>query len=520
MVNPSPESGFSLRRLALAGLTVIVLLQVGLSLLASWNAPQITNRLQLYQTDLVLRASEAQMPDPQGNGSYSLSATLLGETPLKVALDQYQEVRESAQTNLQRLQTQLQRNEVPTKALVLQAAIQEQQASLHQLDLRLGMLHVVQGEVQKGLETWEPLLARLSAEVPARAAAVAIADTTRVLISLWQEPPSLLPSAEPILQEHLDGWFRYQALTRLYTLQQRTDALQPLQAEAQAIAQQTLTKLALVSLAPLLGSLIGIGLLLTLVIQRISRGKDALLAQNGDTPWVVPWSWDVVLQVLIAGFFFIGQLILPQLLRALIASGLNFSAFGTRAQAFSVLTTYGLMSLTTLGILVLSIRDHLPLSQDWFRFKGSNWLWWGSGGYLVALPLMILISLVNQQIWQGEGGSNPLLQIVLEERDPIALGIFLFTAAIAAPLFEEVLFRGFLLPSLTRYMSVSWAILLSSLIFAVAHLSLSEVLPLAVLGIILGVTYTRSRNLLSSILLHSLWNSVTMIGLFILGSGT
>jgi len=55
-------------------------------------------------------------------------------------------------------------------------------------------------------------------------------------------------------------------------------------------------------------------------------------------------------------------------------------------------------------------------------------------------------------------------------------------------------------------------------VFAVAHLSLSEVLPLAVLGGVLGVVYTRSRNLLAPMLLHSAWNSITMLGLFLLGS--
>jgi hypothetical protein len=44
------------------------------------------------------------------------------------------------------------------------------------------------------------------------------------------------------------------------------------------------------------------------------------------------------------------------------------------------------------------------------------------------------------------------------------------------------------------------------------------VLPLMTLGIILGFIYSRSRNLLAPILLHSLWNSATMISLFILGS--
>ena len=76
---------------------------------------------------------------------------------------------------------------------------------------------------------------------------------------------------------------------------------------------------------------------------------------------------------------------------------------------------------------------------------------------------------------------------MLEERDPVALGMFFFTAAVAAPVFEEILFRGFLLPSLTRYMPIWGAIGLSSLIFSAAHLSFSEVLPLTVLGTIFRV---------------------------------
>jgi hypothetical protein len=102
----------------------------------------------------------------------------------------------------------------------------------------------------------------------------------------------------------------------------------------------------------------------------------------------------------------------------------------------------------------------------------------------------------------------------------VALAIFFLTAAVAAPLFEEFLFRGFLLPSLTRYMPVWGAITLSSLFFAIVHLNLSEILPLATLGMVLGVVYTRSRNLLAPMLLHSLWNGGTLLSLFLLGSGS
>jgi uncharacterized protein len=73
---------------------------------------------------------------------------------------------------------------------------------------------------------------------------------------------------------------------------------------------------------------------------------------------------------------------------------------------------------------------------------------------------------------------------------------------------------------LTRYLSVTTSIVVSGSLFAIAHLSLAEFLPLATLGIILGVVYTRSRNILAPMLLHSLWNSGTLLSLFVLGSGT
>lgn len=171
-----------------------------------------------------------------------------------------------------------------------------------------------------------------------------------------------------------------------------------------------------------------------------------------------------------------------------------------------------------LSVLYLSIKSFFPLPTDWFKLTNKNWFWWGLGGYLTAIPLVFFVSLLNQQIWQGKGGSNPLLMLALESQDKFALIIFFITASIAAPIFEEIIFRGFLLPSLTRYMSVGSAIVVSGIIFAIAHLSLAEALPLAVLGIILGIVYTRSGCLLASIMVHSLWNSGTLFSLFLLGS--
>lgn len=328
----------------------------------------------------------------------------------------------------------------------------------------------------------------------------------------------MLPDAQQVIQANLDGWFRDRALAQLYQLQQREEALQTLQAAKQAHAEQALLELAIIGTIPAVTGLIGLGLLVYLGIQWLRKGKESLLAKNEDTAWSTPWTGETVWQVFIVGFFLMGQLIIPLLLSVLSVKPIGA---GIRIQAVYVLVNYLLLALGGLGVLYLSIKSFFPLPEDWFRFnlRGKWWLW-GLGGYCAALPLVIIVSLINQRLWQGQGGSNPLLSLALQAQDQVALGIFFFTAAIAAPFFEEFLFRGFLLPSLTRYLPVWGAIVVSSLLFAVAHLSLSEILPLTVLGMVLGVVYTRSRNLFAPMLVHSLWNSGTLLSLFILGSSS
>lgn len=520
----------TLKRILLSFITLLVAFLVGSSLISSFNEPQVTSRLQLYQTDLLLQATE-------WNGGEILEAedlqavrnSLLGEKPLKTAVKQYQEVREEAQENLTRSRTQLQQQtpdpanllpdqppEVEQAAPVpstqkLQRVIQQLQPLVEQLDLRIGLLRAEMGQLQAAQTLWSDLQTDAAQISPSPEA-----QTAAILSGLWQEPPQIGQNAETIINQNLEGWFRFQALERLYTLQQRDTALAAIQAAQQEAAEQTFIQLATISFLPGLGVLIGIGLSLFLIAQAFLKGKQSLLARNWGEGWTVPWDGETIWQVLIVGFFFVGQVVLPLILGGL---GLSGGQFSGRSRAFYSLAYYLLMASGGILVLVWSIRSYLPLPEGWFRFKWlSGWPFWGLGGYFVALPLMIGVSIVNQQIWQGQGGSNPLLQTVLEEGDMLALLVFFLTAAIAAPLFEETLFRGFLLPSLTRYMSQGWAIVASSFLFAIAHLSLSEVLPLMTLGMVLGFVYTRSRNLLSPMLLHSLWNSATMIGLFILGN--
>ncbi|MEM9213066.1 MAG: type II CAAX endopeptidase family protein [Cyanobacteria bacterium P01_F01_bin.150] len=533
----------TLRQGILSILTVVVLLFLaGPALISSIQEQQITDRLELHQTDLLLQASELKLAGDDGQFGQQfgpLQMALVGKKPGETALKAYQDTRKTAQKNLEALQTKakeleeslasssdnldaktdsslLLSSELTPQELQIKSIrtkLFDQERLINQLKINIGILHAYQGDLESARTSWSSLSESF------------IDNRTlgSLLVQLWSNPPEVSAEMEPQIQRQLTGWFRDRALTRLYDLQQDADALATLQKEEQAIAQQTVKKLALLSVGPVLGCIVGIGLIVFLVVQRVINGQDAMLAEGNAQTWETPWNWEITWQVVVVGFFIVGQVIVPLFFEAFKPTIAQLGAMaglgGGRITAISTLTIYSLMSIATLAVLYVSIKKYQPFEKNWFRINlQEKWWLWGFSGYMVAIPLVIGVSVVNQAFWQGRGGSNPLLQTVLEEGDPFALGIFFFTAAIAAPIFEEILFRGFILPSMTRYMSTWGAIALSSFIFAAAHLSVSEILPLMILGMVLGFVYTRTKNLLAPMMVHSLWNSATMLGLFVLGS--
>ena len=522
-----------IKRTILALLTIFAIAQVGLSLNSSLSQPQIQSRLELYQTNLVLHVAEFKSSLEDDFDLNTAVSSLVGEDPYSAANKKYQQVRQETVTSRDKFKSQLLELDKPANALAANASelpeqsqgniaqkkqlnsqIAELEQFINELDVKRGILTAVQGNSQEAISIWDSTVKRINnPQNPYE-------QTAMLLKQLWQEQPQNQLNAESavkLITNNLNSWFRYQALAKLNQVNNQQADLTSLKRQELQVATNSVFKLALISGIPVFGGIGGVILLVSLIVQRFVKPEQAIISVNHNATWETPWDWEITWQVLIVGFFFIGQFVLPLLLGIFNLSPVNSPL---RIKALYVLGTYILMAIGGISVLYLSIKSFFPLPDDWFKLKfRSNWILWGFGGYLVAIPSVLLVSLINQQIWQGQGGSNPLLFLALQAQDKVALVVFFMTASIAAPIFEEIMFRGFLLPSLTRYVSVTGAIVISGLIFAIAHLSLSEVLPLATLGTILGFVYTRSRNLLAPMLLHCLWNSGTLVSLFVLGSG-
>jgi membrane protease YdiL (CAAX protease family) len=507
----------TIKRAILILLTIVSLLPVFSSLGASVAEPQIQAKLQLYQTNLILDASELA----RGDVGENWQALLVGSNPYDTAEKQYQEALKVAENSLSIFDKQLVKlaeieSQVATveraKAIALQKQELEKQIGdlklfVDEVNLKMGLIEANNNDIKQAQKIWKNLSQKSNNNTD---------KTATILNKLWVEN-QFQDSTESVIKQSLDNWFEYNSLSKLYQLQKREQELEAIRTQELEMAQKALGKLVLIGVIPFLGGFIGFSLFLFLLGQWAIKKDRSLLATSSAIPWETPWNIETVWQVLIVGFFFIGQIVLPFSFGFL---GINPSNLTLTLKALYVLLTYFTMAVCGLLILYFFLKEFFPLPKMWFNFHLTfKGLIWGLGGYLVALPLVVAVSLINQELWQGQGGSNPLLFLALQSQNRLALALFFITASIAAPVFEEIMFRGFLLPSLSRYLPLWGAVIISSLVFALAHMSLSEVLPLTILGIVLGFVYMRSQNLLSSMLLHSLWNSGTLLSLFILGSG-
>jgi membrane protease YdiL (CAAX protease family) len=81
---------------------------------------------------------------------------------------------------------------------------------------------------------------------------------------------------------------------------------------------------------------------------------------------------------------------------------------------------------------------------------------------------------------------------------------------VAAPVFEEFIFRGLIFGGLRRSLGLPVAALASAAIFGLVHPVLS-VIPVAIMGLIAALAYERTAALMAPMLVHALYNAAVFV---------
>jgi len=248
-----------------------------------------------------------------------------------------------------------------------------------------------------------------------------------------------------------------------------------------------------------------------------------IFLRKKNTPWpkmiAPPLSLIDMVLLISGGFVVIGEVVFPAL--AIPITDLLFNHLSSPLkESLRVFVGYCSMTIAPLFIIKYQLMGLVPSVID------GGWLQWkikpikegllkSISGWLMIMPLVLLTGWLMNEILGDQGGSNPLLELVLGSDEFIPLSLLLITTVVLAPVFEELVFRGILLPVLVSKVGKIGGVLFSALIFALAHLSVGELPPLFVLGIGLGLMRLSSGRLFPCALMHSLWNGVTFISLLL-----
>lgn len=229
-------------------------------------------------------------------------------------------------------------------------------------------------------------------------------------------------------------------------------------------------------------------------------------------PAVVPWETE---DVWVTMAFYILNLHIPLGFggMSIVAYILHQQVLDPQTQAVSLFVLESLELTGTLLFLRSSVKPKQGL-MSFFRptvlSKERNWLLASILGFGVLLLLVFLTSVLADQLY-GPKAVNPILKEILQSSD-IAKVSCVLVYCILAPFLEETVYRGFLLTSLASKMKWQQAVMISAAVFSAAHFSGENFLQLFIIGYILGCSYCWIGNLTSPILIHSLYNALTLLG--------
>jgi uncharacterized protein len=136
------------------------------------------------------------------------------------------------------------------------------------------------------------------------------------------------------------------------------------------------------------------------------------------------------------------------------------------------------------------------------------------------MALAIAVSLLAKVIHTPQVKS-PIDEIT---KTPFSLAVFAVMAVTIAPLFEELFFRGFIQPLLSRTFGVVAGVVLTAVLFGALHApeyswAWQYALAVSIAGAVFGWVRARTQSIIPGTIMHGSYNLVFIVGLILMKYG-
>lgn len=176
-----------------------------------------------------------------------------------------------------------------------------------------------------------------------------------------------------------------------------------------------------------------------------------------------------------------------------------------------------ILTFTVLVAAIIAIVRWRVRLSTWLGLGWSKWpnlLWIGPSSVLVMWVILFLLNASGYISWMerivGTSSTQDAVALMRDSTDVWSVGLMAFSAAIVAPIAEEVIFRGYLYPVAKSFAGKTAGVLFSALLFGACHGNIPLMLPLFLLGILLALAYEWTGSIWAPISIHFFFNSATV----------
>ena len=163
--------------------------------------------------------------------------------------------------------------------------------------------------------------------------------------------------------------------------------------------------------------------------------------------------------------------------------------------------------ILTLIICLLLLRKEVrnPMRSDVMSLPAS--IGWAIGGVFLSLFAQSFAGIVEQLLGIKPGSENTEQIMRIIDSAPFVI----LVVSIIGPILEEIVFRKIIFGSLYQRFGFFISALVSSLIFAVAHMDFVHILLYASMGFTFAFLYVKTKRILVPIFAHVAMNTLVVI---------
>lgn len=164
-----------------------------------------------------------------------------------------------------------------------------------------------------------------------------------------------------------------------------------------------------------------------------------------------------------------------------------------------------------LGIFFIALRPQKLLWTE-VGIKGFPAIDWWRIALWTLMLIVLSVGAVYLTSLFGNTVDNSKTESLKQSVTIFTILIGVVSAGIVSPVYEEIFYRGFIYRWLRTRVSMSWAIVISSLIFTAAHYPTMNAMPVNFIsGVVLAWTYERTGSVVPGMIVHGVFNTIAVL---------